>query len=371
MKNKYSIVRFIVLMIMNVLFIKTLDAYEINQVNNSIEEIKLRVELEICIGSDKENEDLYNPFSIDIDNDGNIYILDSGNSRILVFNSKGKYLYKFGKEGQGPGELSRKATKIKILEDGNIYVIDNQAHKIIVYDKSGKYINMGKTAQTYYDDIVLNSGSYYMSSIYLRDNYEPIHWSKKLGESERTFGKIIEPSIGIVSELNSKFEHPEALQNYFALAGYWSYLTINSKKEIFHSQRFPYRIMKYNTEGHLLKAFEDNVEYETQQKYSVFVDGNYGGINRAQKIPTYFTPKINKDDSIMIPYMSPEKDYMYIDKMDSNLNIINRNIIPLKKEEWEKGDIIRQGIIDNDNNIYLLVIYENKSPKILKYRIKY
>jgi len=44
--------------------------------------------------------------SMDVDNDGNIYILDGKEKKIKVFDSAGKFVKKFGEEGQGPGELN-------------------------------------------------------------------------------------------------------------------------------------------------------------------------------------------------------------------------------------------------------------------------
>lgn len=46
------------------------------------------------------------PFDVLMDPKENIYILDSGNQRIQVFNKDGKFLFGFGRFGQGPVEFS-------------------------------------------------------------------------------------------------------------------------------------------------------------------------------------------------------------------------------------------------------------------------
>ena len=94
--------------------------------DNKILEKPIRAELVLKIGSDKANEDFYGIPSFAVGNNDQIYILDSGNSRIQCFSKEGKFLFGFGRRGQGPGELSHLVSQIKILSDGNIYVIDNQ-----------------------------------------------------------------------------------------------------------------------------------------------------------------------------------------------------------------------------------------------------
>ncbi|MCK4471945.1 MAG: 6-bladed beta-propeller, partial [Anaerolineae bacterium] len=45
------------------------------------------------------------PRGIAVDQDGNVYVADSGNNRIQVFDSSGKFLTQWGGEGDGPGQF--------------------------------------------------------------------------------------------------------------------------------------------------------------------------------------------------------------------------------------------------------------------------
>ncbi len=68
----------------------------------------------------------------------NIYILDSeGAKAVLVFSKDGKYKYKIGKAGNGPGEYIT-PLDFKII-DNKVYVLTYK--KLLVYDMSGKYLN--------------------------------------------------------------------------------------------------------------------------------------------------------------------------------------------------------------------------------------
>jgi len=329
----------------------------------------MKIELVLKIGSDKENENFYKPASVAIDREGNIFILDSGNSRIQCFSSEGKYRFSFGREGQGPGELTKNASKIKYLEDGNIYVIDNSCLKINVYDAKGKFLFMGKTS-TRYDDILLNKNRYYLSSTYLEDNYVPIHMSSRLGEVDKNFGIYIEPSIGLTRELIEKLKSTLGFARYFT-GGNWSFLAANTKKEILHSQRLPYRMIKYDAEGQLLKDTNGQVEYDTQHRYQVVVDGKWAGIEEVFPSPYFFTPKMNKDDSLLVPFVNPEKDYLFIDHYDQNVKFISRYKAPLKIIEYKKRDKIRHVHIDENNNLFILIEFEDKPAQLFKYKLMF
>lgn len=89
---------------------------------------------------DKPGGLLKRPYGVAVDKDGNIYVTDTDNTRILVFDGKGKYLFKFGKRGEKRGELFT-PLGIDVDEDGNIYVCDKDLHKIVIYDSEGKVID--------------------------------------------------------------------------------------------------------------------------------------------------------------------------------------------------------------------------------------
>ncbi len=76
--------------------------------------------------------------SIDIDNEGNIYILDRRKSTVFKFNSDGKLVITFGKRGTGPGELARPE---QVLVSGDtVYISDMRQRKIILFNLQGEYV---------------------------------------------------------------------------------------------------------------------------------------------------------------------------------------------------------------------------------------
>ena len=60
---------------------------------------------------------------VDFDADGNLYILDEGNYRVVVLDRDGALVRVIGSQGEGPGEFSA-PTRAAILEDGRLVVYD-------------------------------------------------------------------------------------------------------------------------------------------------------------------------------------------------------------------------------------------------------
>ncbi len=87
--------------------------------------------------SENDNLLLFNPGDIDVDNEGNVYIVDNRNHRIQKFDSNGKYLLTIGRRGQGPGEFEY-PSGVYIAGSGKIFV--NSFHRVTVYESTGKYI---------------------------------------------------------------------------------------------------------------------------------------------------------------------------------------------------------------------------------------
>ncbi len=85
------------------------------------------------------NGEFSNPFDVDVDNSGNIYVTDDGMNRVQKFDSNGNYVSQFGTYGTGNGELAG-PTGIKI-KNNNIYIVDSGNGRIQKFDMSGNYVS--------------------------------------------------------------------------------------------------------------------------------------------------------------------------------------------------------------------------------------
>ncbi len=79
------------------------------------------------------------PRNLAVGSDGSIYVADSGNHRIQVFDKDGNFLLKWGSEGAQPGQFSE-PWGIAVAEDGTVFVADTWNHRIQAFTSTGQFL---------------------------------------------------------------------------------------------------------------------------------------------------------------------------------------------------------------------------------------
>jgi uncharacterized protein (TIGR03663 family) len=88
------------------------------------------------------------PKGLAMDGQGNVYVADSQNHRIQVFDGSGVLLRQWGQEGSGPGQFLE-PWGLDVDAEGNVYVADTWNHRIQVFDAQGNYVrSWGTFGQT-------------------------------------------------------------------------------------------------------------------------------------------------------------------------------------------------------------------------------
>jgi DNA-binding beta-propeller fold protein YncE len=96
---------------------------------------------ELVIGGDGSGAgQLLKPAALFVTLDGKIYVADSGNNRVSIFNSDGTFLYEFGKNGNKPGQFNS-PQGIAVNGKGIIYVADTLNNRIQVFNHDGIYLS--------------------------------------------------------------------------------------------------------------------------------------------------------------------------------------------------------------------------------------
>ncbi len=83
--------------------------------------------------------DFSKPTNVAVDKDGNVYVSDTWNNRIEVFDADGQLIRTFGKAGDGPGYFAR-PKGIAIDSDGHVWVADAVQNRVQVFTPEGRLL---------------------------------------------------------------------------------------------------------------------------------------------------------------------------------------------------------------------------------------
>jgi DNA-binding beta-propeller fold protein YncE len=79
------------------------------------------------------------PECVAVDNDGNVYVTDTFNNRVEIFDADGNFISMFGKNGDGPADLER-PKGIAVDGDGHIWVVDAATNQVKVFRNDGRLL---------------------------------------------------------------------------------------------------------------------------------------------------------------------------------------------------------------------------------------
>jgi DNA-binding beta-propeller fold protein YncE len=79
------------------------------------------------------------PTNLAVDKQGRLYVADTLNFRIQVFDNTGAFVKSIGSQGDGPGHLNR-AKGVGVDSDGNIYIADSSFNNFQIFDGDGKIL---------------------------------------------------------------------------------------------------------------------------------------------------------------------------------------------------------------------------------------
>lgn len=143
-----------------------------------------------------------NDVNSDIDSKLNLYVVDNKRSKILKFDSRGKFVKDWGRKGQGPGEFPWNPADIFVSEkDTTVYVYDGSG-RLTLFDFDGnfkKFYNIqGKN---------MRASNFFMTSngpLFIGETYEG-QW----GTDEFKMGKCLynaTPEFGIKDKIYGRLE---------------------------------------------------------------------------------------------------------------------------------------------------------------------
>jgi hypothetical protein len=97
-------------------------------------------------GGDSPDASFISASALDVLPDGTVYVIDTKDSRVKVFDAEGKFLRVFGRQGQGPGEMNQ-PTGILITPELDVLVEDILNRRLAVFALDGTFRRQISTAK--------------------------------------------------------------------------------------------------------------------------------------------------------------------------------------------------------------------------------
>jgi DNA-binding beta-propeller fold protein YncE len=123
-----------------------------------------------------DSRGFYGPRAIAINSNDMVYVCDTGYKRIMIYDENGNFIRKFGTSGMGMGELDE-PVGIVLLDDDHLAIADTWNQRVQVFDVSGRSAIDGVTTvfevNAWYTQSLNNkpyiTGSMSSGSIFLTD----------------------------------------------------------------------------------------------------------------------------------------------------------------------------------------------------------
>jgi sugar lactone lactonase YvrE len=237
-----------------------------------------RISLELVrkIGDiDTEDEHLaFNyPSDVAVDTDGNIYILDAGNTRIQKFGPDGKYLATIGRKGQGPGEFIL-PDGLDIDRDGNLVVGDSaqsRLHVIIGGGKDSKAVIL-KDERLYGLRCLAGGGYVGRASTWVY----PMRGQPAPKVADMRLFRFLGPDGRATASFGTLTDFGETMTNAL---GNTTETTVGAGDALLVTYTAQNRIEKYGPDGKILWRADRPLDYGTEVKKKGKIDTSGGGVS--------------------------------------------------------------------------------------------
>ena len=97
-------------------------------------------------GGDSPDASFVSASALDVLPDGTVYVVDTKDSRVKVFDAEGRFLRVFGRQGQGPGEMNQ-PTGILVTPDKEVLVEDILNRRLAIFALDGTFRRHISTAK--------------------------------------------------------------------------------------------------------------------------------------------------------------------------------------------------------------------------------
>ncbi len=209
--------------------------------------VSINLAYTISIGTANDKNFISDASWMDVDDLGNLYILDYYESKISVYDQKGIYIRSFGREGQGPLEMQD--PQCFALADNKIFVLEKE-RGVKIFNINGDYIDFVLPSRKFGSIInfkVFNNCIYGL--LLTLDSKEGEHGERVIREWDFVRYSLDLKNGKHIKKYVKKF-------NFFNLAPRMLINQIDSDQNIYlPDSDNKYLINKYDSKGKLLLSF--------------------------------------------------------------------------------------------------------------------
>jgi len=338
----------------------------------------LSLEEELSIGETEGREEymFFQARDIEVDKTGRIYVLDTKEANVRVFDPKGNYIRTMGRKGQGPGELQI-PVDIYIDDKDKIYILDVNNERLSVFNKHGDFVGSSNFKKSSLGNII---GVNNQDEIILIMHTA----SKESGKNLLVFDSMVNIYSPNFEFMKSLYHTSIHIMQTFIKEGRSLALSVpyrktlcckmDSRGNVYVAESHEYTIQVFSLEGKLIRRIEK--EYEQKKVSKRDVDNYFNErfqndeflkkfwlrtIKEELKIPENM-PVFNKfcfdnDKLLVIGHERDKKKSSFVDIFSSEGKYIGRTLLNVVPKIWK------------DNRLYTIEKDEEGYQYVKRYKV--
>ncbi len=115
--------------------------YVLDSGNRRVQVFDQRLKFRSQFGSRGHNEgEFHDPMAVAVDDAGFVYVVDTGNHRIQKFDPEGEFILEWGSLGTSPG-LFKRPLDLTFDDENNVYVADTGNERVQIFTSGGRLLD--------------------------------------------------------------------------------------------------------------------------------------------------------------------------------------------------------------------------------------